>query len=309
LEKLRTYFHDNRARKEEIPMIVLFLLPLLAVYTYFFISPSVQAFYVSLNDWNGFTANMSYVGFKNFEELMGDPAFMESIRISLIFMFGGGAIIFGISFFLSAMLATHIRFKKTMRAIIFFPSVISCVAVALLWNFIYNTKWGLLNNFLKLVGLDQLIRTWSSTENLTGAMLAVLAWTYCGYFCVILLSALDRVPESYIEAAKVDGANEVTIFFKIKLPMIKNIIGTAITLWVIDSIKEFGVLYAWNGSGTPPDVAITNMAVKMYITAFGRRVTVFRMGYATAMGVVMFLFVLVLVPIVFALFNRDKYEY
>ncbi len=307
--KLKTYFHKNAARKENIPMIILFLLPLLLVYTYFFISPSMQAFYVSLNDWNGFTANMTYVGLDNFKELMHDPAFLQSIKISMIFMFGGGAIIFGISFFLSAMLSTKIRFKKTLRAIIFFPSVISCVAVALLWNFIYNTKWGLLNNFLKALGLDSWIRTWSSTDNLTGAMLAVMAWTYCGYFCVILLSALDRVPESHIEAAKVDGANEITIFFRIKLPMIKNIIGTAITLWIIDSIKEFGILYSWGGSGAPPDIAITNMAVKMYITAFGRRVTVFRMGYATAMGVVMFLCVVVLVPLVFSLFNRDKYEY
>ena len=91
--------------------------------------------------------------------------------------------------------------------------------------------------------------------------------------------------------------------------MIKNIVGTAVTLWIIDSIKEFGLLYAWGGSGAPPDAAITNMAVKMYVTAFGRRVTVFRMGYATAMGVVMFLFVVVLIPLAFAIFNRERYEY
>lgn len=306
---LKGYFKKHQLKKEELPMVILFLLPLLAVYTYFFINPSVQAFYVSLTDWNGFTANMTYVGMRNFAELWKDPAFWDSIRISLIFLLGGGALIFGISFFISAMLSTKIRGKKLMRAIIFFPSVISCVAVALLWNFIYNTKWGLLNNFLRSIGLEDLIRTWTSNENLTGAMLAVLAWTYSGFFCVILLSALDRVPESHIEAAKVDGANEVTIFFIIKLPMIKNIVGTAVTLWIIDSIKEFGLLYAWGGSGAPPDAAITNMAVKMYVTAFGRRVTVFRMGYATAMGVVMFLFVVVLIPLAFAIFNRERYEY
>ena len=112
-----------------------------------------------------------------------------------------------------------------------------------------------------------------------------------------------------MEAAKIDGASEIQIFFKVKLPLIKNILGTTIVLWIIDCIKEFGLFYAWNGSGGPPPVGLTNMAVKMYITAFGKRNVTVRMGYATTMGVIMFLLIGILVPIVYSYFNKDRYEY
>ena len=291
------------------PMILTFILPVALVYTLLFIYPSVRAFYVSLQDWNGFTSQMKYIGMANFRELMHDSLFLQSIRLTFYYMIVGGVLIIGLAMFLSALLATNIRGKKVMRAIIFFPAVVNAVAIAILWIFIYNAKFGLLNNVLKAVGLESIIQSWTSDENISKAMLPILVWTYCGYFCVILLSGLDRVPPDLVEAARIDGAGEIKIFFQVKLPLIKNIVGTAVILWIIDCIKEFGLFFAWNGSGAAPQVGLTNMAVRMYITAFGKRNTTFRMGYATAMGVVMFLLVGILVPIAYSIFYRDKYEY
>ena len=297
-------------RNGQLPMIILFLAPALILYLYLFISPSVQAFYISLFDWNGFTSEMKYVGLQNFVELSKDGAFWGvAVKNTMKILFIGGFFIFAIGFLISGLLSTKIRGRKLMRALIFLPAIINPIAVAILWSFIYNQKWGLLNNLLTSVGLKSWARAWMAPDTMFPSILAALIWTYTGFYCVIILAALDRIPDSYIEAAKLDGASEVQTFFRIKLPMIRGVLATAVTLWVITAVKEFALLFAWGGGVDIPPAGATNLAVRMYITAFGRRVTIYRMGYATAMGVIMFLIVAVSVLLVSRLLKSDSLEY
>lgn len=291
-------------------MVCLFLAPALLFYCVLFIYPTIKAFYISLFDWNGFTTDMKFVGLSNFRELLGDSTFWSvAVKNTLGFTFIGGALVFGLAFLLCSVLSSNVRGKKFFRALIFFPAVMSPIAIAILWTFIYNNKWGLLNNFLALLHLECLQRVWMDPSRLFWAILAAMVWMYCGFYCVILLAALDRVPNDLIEAATLDGASEFKIFFKIKIPMIWDVLVTSLTLWGINSVKEFALLYAWGGGvDIPPDGA-TNIAVRMYITAFGKRVTIYRMGYATAMGVLMFLAVAVIVVLISLLMKRDKLEY
>lgn len=301
---------EKQLRRSERPMVVLFLLPMVILYAWLFIAPSLRAFYVSLFDWNGFTTSMQFIGLNNFRELLQDQyfwsvAFVNTLRV----LFVGGAIVFAIAFLLSGVLSTNLRGKKTFRAITFFPTVISPIAVAILWSFIYNNKWGLLNNTLKLFGLGNWIISWMAPENLFWSILAALVWMNTGFYCIILLAAFDRVPLHTIESARLDGAGEMQIFWRIKLPMIKDILATALTLWAINAVKEFGLFFSWAGGVDIPAAGATNLAVKMYVTAFGRRVTVYRMGYATAMGIVMFLLVALLVFLISRAFRSEVFEY
>ena len=297
-------------RNGQFPMIVLFLAPALILYLYLFINPSLQAFYISLFDWNGFTSEMKYVGLQNFAELSKDSSFWGvAFKNTMKIIFIGGLIIFAISFLISGLLSTKIRGRRLMRALIFLPAIINPVAVAILWSFIYNQKWGLLNNLLRAVGLGSLSRAWMAPDTMFAALLAALVWTHTGFYCVIILAALDRIPDSYIEAAKLDGASEIQAFFKVKLPMIKPVLSTAVTLWAITAVKEFALFFAWGGGVDIPPAGATNLAVKTYVTAFGRRVTIYRMGYATAMGVIMFLLVAVSVLIVSRLLKSESLEY
>lgn len=291
-------------------MIWTFLVPVLVAYAVFFLYPALRAFYISLFDWNGFTSKMTFVGLGNFRELFGDHSFWSvAFANTLRILFAGGLIVFVTAFVISGMLTTKIRGKKLMRAVIFFPAIISPVAVSILWSSIYNSNFGLLNGLLNTLHLSDWILVWTETGRLQWAIIVVLAWVYSGFYCVILLAALDRIPQSHIEAARLAGANEVQIFFRIKLPMIKDILATALTLWCIDAVKQFGILYAWGGGITVPAPDVTNLAVKMYMTAFGRRVTIYRMGYATAMGVVMFALVAVLVFLISKIMRSDPFEY
>jgi len=300
----------NRLKRENIPITIIFLAPALLLYIFLFINPSAQAFYISMFDWNGFTSDMEYVGMGNFVELFRDKAFWQvAVVNSLKIMLIGGAIIFGLSFMISGLLSTKLKGRKFMRALIFLPAVINPIAVAILWSFIYNHRYGLLNNILTAIGLGMLARPWSEPETLFNAILVTMIWMYTGFYCVILLSALDNIPISHIEAAKLEGASEFSIFFKIKLPLIKDVLAIAMTLWAIAAIKEFALLFAWGGGVDIPPAGATNMAVKMFITAFGRRVTIYRMGYATAMGVIMFIIVVIAVLLIRRAFRSETIEY
>ncbi len=302
---------NNRAMRGSMrTMILLFIAPALLFYCVLFLYPTIRAFYISLFDWNGFTSNMQFIGFKNFQELLGDSTFWSvAVKNSALITFVGGALIFGLAFLLCSVLSSKLRGKKFFRALIFFPAVVNPIAIAILWTFIYNNKWGLLNNFLALIGLKNLQQVWMNPDILFWSILVALVWMYSGFYCVILLAALDRVPESHIEAATLEGASEFTIFFRIKIPMIWDVLVTALTLWCINSVKEFALLFAWGGGVDIPPAGATNLAVRMFITAFGKRVTIYRMGYATAMGVMMFVAVGLLVLIIGVLMKREKLEY
>lgn len=291
-------------------MAVIFLLPALLFYLVLFIYPSIKAFYISFFDWDGFSGNMKFVGLANFKELFGDSSFWNvAVKNTFLITFLGGALIFAVAFLLSAILSSKVKGKKFFRALIFFPAVINPIAIAILWSFIYNNKWGLLNNFLALIGLEGLQRSWMAPEYLFWAILAAMVWMYSGFYCVILLAALDRVPPGHIEAAQLEGASEFVIFFKIKIPLIWDVLVTALTLWGINSVKEFALLYAWGGGIDIPQPGATNLAVRMFVTAFGKRVTIYRMGYSTAMGVLMFLIVVVLVILIGFATKRERLEY
>lgn len=290
-------------------MILAFLIPALLIYGIFFLYPAIQALYISLFDWNGFTANKTFVGLANFAELFSDKTFWNvAVANTFRILFVGGILVFLIAFIISGLLTTKIRGKKLMRAIIFFPAIISPVAVSVLWSFILKND-GLFNSVLNFIGLENLVHVWTETGMLKWSIIVVLAWVYSGFYCVILLAALDRIPQELVEAARLAGANEVQIFFKIKIPMIKDILATAMTLWCIDAVKQFGVLYAWGGGVSVPPEDVTNLAIKMYITAFGRRVTIYRMGYATAMGVIMFALVAIMVFLISKIMKSDPFEY
>ena len=288
-------------------MIILFLAPVTLLYLFFFLYPAVRSFYVSFFDWNGFQSTMRYIGFNNFIELMRDEKIWGVVipnTLKLIFL--GGFLVFALSFFFSGILTTKIRGRKIFRAILFFPSVLSPIAVAILWGFIYNKQWGLLNNFLGSIGLSALQRTWGAPETLLYSIVVALVWMNTGLYCVMMVAGLDRIPASLLEAADIEGASEIRKFFQIKLPLIRDVLTTSIILWCISTVKEFGLLFAWGGGiDIPPDGA-QNLAVRMYITAFGKRTTIFRMGYATVIGVLMFVVVAIIVFAVYWL-NR-KHE-
>ncbi|HOK71081.1 MAG TPA: sugar ABC transporter permease, partial [Bacillota bacterium] len=233
-------------KRNDKTFVIACLVPALVVYVVFFVFPALAALYVSLTDWSGFTPNLEFIGLRNFRELFADEHFWKVvIRNTLGIIFIGGAIIFALAFLFSAILSSGIKSKRLLRSIVFFPNIINPIGLAVMWSFIYEHDSGLLNNFLRAIGLGGLARTWAAPDRLFWSLLVALVWIYVGFFVVILMAGFDRIPNDVIESAKIEGANDVRIFFSIKVPMIWDVLTMAIVLWGIMALKEFAFLYSW----------------------------------------------------------------
>ncbi len=295
-------------KKSNLAFVILGLGPAFLFYAFLFVYPSISAFRISLFDWSGFTPDMQFIGLANFIELFQDRHFWTVVmRNSFFIILFAGIGVFGLSLLFSNALTSKIKGKRFLRSAIFFPNVVNPIALAVLWSFIYNRQWGLLNSIIGVFGFEA--QTWTSTDRLFWALLVALIWIYVGFFTVILVAALDRIPFDMIEAALVEGATKWQIFVKIKLPLIWDVFTTAVILWGIMAVKEFSFLYSWGGGFGMPQEGQQNLAVYMYVTAFGRRVSVYRMGYATAMGVIMLFMVIFIVFVARKVMRRDSVQY
>ncbi|HEY0689895.1 MAG TPA: sugar ABC transporter permease [Kribbella sp.] len=288
-------------------VVVPFLLPALAVYTLIFVYPAFDAIRVSLFQWNGFTTKMTYIGFGNYQHLLSDPTFWVSLRNTAVITIGGGVGIFGLAFFFSAILQREIRGKKFFRAIMFFPIVLPGVGVGMIWQFVYNRSWGPLSAFLNAVGLESLDQTWLGPNLIIPSLTIAVIWTYMGFYLVILMAGIDKIPKSYFEAARMDGASEWRTFWLVTLPMTWDVLVVAMVLWLISAMKIFDLIVATTFP-SPPRSGFT-MTIFVWERAVGAYTPVFELGYATAIGVVLLFCVVLGVAVLRLITRRERIEY
>lgn len=286
-----------------------FLAPSLVIYLYFFVYPIIEALRISFYKWSGFTETMEFVGLKNFTKLLRDDSFLAALKNTFLILLIGGIGIFLFSFIFSIIINSGIRGKKVYRSIIFFPFIIAPVVHAVYWGLlVYSPRNGLLNQFFKLLNIEQLAKfTFVSSNNILGSVLFVIVWVNVGFYLILLLAGMDRIPPYIYEAAKIEGANEFQIFFKVTLPLIKEVLSVALIFWGISAIKMFDLLYAFGGILPPRE--LWTSAIYVYIVGFGKRDPIFQLGYASAMGVVMLLLVVVITLMVRKFIKREVYEY
>ena len=289
--------------------ILIFILPAFIWYNVGFFYPAIQALRVSLCEWSGFTANMRYIGLDNFKELTTDDIFWHSLQNNLFIVFVGGGIMISLSlFFANALSRNHSKIKSFLINTIFTPYVLAGVAIALLWNFIYNPQFGLLNGILRTLSLGYLSRPWLSQSTTAIPAITIAAiWWWIGFYMVLFIAGMQRIPPTLYEAARIDGATGWQRFLHITLPLLREALVICVVMWVIDSLKFFDLIYVMV-RGCPPD-SLQVIGTYLYVIALGQRAGVYRMGYGTAIGVV--LFVLILTPsIIYLHFARRKtFEY
>lgn len=291
-----------------IKKIIWFLIPALLLYLAFFIYPAIQALWVSLHDWSGFTKGMKFIGLKNFNELLHDSLYWQSLGNTLIILFVGGAVIFLLAFLFTAFFTSGIKGKKFFRAVIFYPNVVAPIALATFWSFLYNPRFGLINGFLRLLHLDFLAKTWTGPDLIFWSVLIALIWTYVGFYLIILLSGAEKIPQDLYEVAKLEGANRFQTFFKVTVPLIWDVLVVGIVLWIIGAIKLFEFLFAFSGGTQVPQQLWTN-AVYMFMVSFGKRTAIFRLGYGTAIAVTLLLLIMIFTGIARLATRRERIEY
>ncbi len=289
-------------------LIALFMLPASLVYLIIVLIPAIWAIYYSFFDWSGFGQKMKFIGVGNYQNLIHDPVFLLSLKNTLLILVVGGIIIFALAFILTVLVNSGIKGKKFFRAMIFLPNVIATIALTTLWAFIYNPTFGLINSFFRLIGWKAgAAFTFVSNNHVFLSMLIALIWIEVGFYLVLLMAGIDKIPAEYYEAAKIEGANQWQMFTGITVPLLWDVISVATVLYTIFALKVFEFPYAFNQI-TPPQEIYT-VGIYLYIEGFGKRDPIYRLGYATAIGVVLLLCVVVFVLLVRRFMRREVVQY
>ncbi len=289
-------------------LICLFLTPALLVYLCFFLAPAAFTFYFSLFEWSGFGDNMTFVGLANYKRLLSDPTFWQSFRNTLLLLSVGGAFVFFLAFLYTILINSGIWGKKLFRFIFFLPNVVSVVALSAMWAYIYNPRYGLLNTTFKAVGLDGLGKTlWTSPDNIFWAMLAALVWVFTGFFLILLMAGVDKIPADMYEAADLENASLWQKFRFITVPMIWDVMTISFVIWIINAIKMFEFPFAFGFLQVPQE--LYTLGIYLYVMGFGKRDPIYQLGYATAIGVVMLVLAFALIFLTRRVLRRDRLEF
>ncbi len=270
--------------------IFLCMLPGLLWYSFIILIPVILAGYYGFFDWSG-GAKKTFVGLQNFIEVMKDPVFRKSlfnnIYLTVVCLIGQIGIAFILAFLLSGR---HIKLKGFHRVMSYFPAVLSAVVVGFIWSLIYDYNYGLLNSFLTFIGMGDKVQAWLNNDKLVLPLVAIpLIWQYIGYYMIIIMSALASVDSEIFEMAEIDGASGWKKAVYITLPLIKNTLIVCVTLCIAGNMKIFDLIYSLTNGG--PGYSSSVMAMYAYKTSF----LSFKMGYGSAMSIVILIVSLILV--------------
>ncbi|XME02242.1 carbohydrate ABC transporter permease [Lachnospiraceae bacterium C1.1] len=263
--------------------IALFVLPAFIIYAIFALFPIGYNIYLSLFDTD-LMSGSKFVGLKNYMDLFKDKTFLNALKNNILMVIGSLIAHLPLAMFFANAIYKKIKGSAFFQTVFFLPSVLCGVAVGLTWTFIYNGNYGLLNAFLKIIGLESLQRVWLSDKHAALiCIIIVVMWQFVGYHMVIQLAAMRNIDESYFEAAEIDGATGWQQFKYITFPMIKPILKIDTVLIITGSLKYYDLIAVMTSGG--PNHATEVMSTYMYYQSFN----IMRYGYACAIGVVLML--------------------
>jgi raffinose/stachyose/melibiose transport system permease protein len=262
-------------------VVAFFIFPALILFIFIILVPIAMSVYYSLHDWNGIGEKI-FIGFKNYASLFfkNSDGFPEAVLHSLFFAVCSVFIQLPFALFLALVLARGIKLERFYVSTYFMPVIISTTVVGQLWMKIYNPQYGLLNNFLKTVGLEKFTKPWLGNPDtaLVSVIIAAL-WQYIGYHMLLMYTAIKSIPSDIFEASKIDGANEIQTSIYITIPNIKPMLKTCAIFAIVGSLKNFDLIYVMTRGG--PAGASEMPSTLMVETIFFRNMY----GYGSSMAV------------------------
>jgi ABC-type sugar transport system permease subunit len=273
------------------------LFPTLAILVVFRFLPMLQAFTISLHEYD-LIRPPKFIGLENFIDLVQDPLFLHSARISIAYVVWSCVPVWVLSLALAVLFNREIRAKNLFRSAAFMPVVMPAVVNAVVWTFMYHQD-GVVNTILGWFGVDPVPWLRSSTWALW-AIVIIGIWRATPYYMVIFLAGLQAIPQEFYEAAQIDGASPWRQFRYITLPLLKPTTLLVMVMSVIVAMKVFAVPLIMTGGG--PADATRVLPLFIYQTAF----EFFKMGRAAAMSVFLFAAVMVFTLFQIRLFSRGE---
>lgn len=290
--------------KRDKKMMAVFLAPALILFSTVYIYPIIRTILMSFFRVERTSSALSDGGFSgllNYRKVFSSLSFVTSMEnIAKIWVIGG-VVVMVLALMLAVILTSGIRFKRFYRAMIYMPNIISAVALASMWMYyVFNRRFGLLHNVFDALGLENLAKiNWLGEDMKFWSMLAAFCFGAVGYYMLIFISGIEKIPADIYEAATIDGANKVGQFRHITLPLLKSVFKMNLTFWSINTISFF----VWTKMFSPVTTENSTIVPIIYVfdLVFGNKTSkTTDAGAGAAVGCILALIVMV----IFALLNR-----
>lgn len=296
--KIRMKFHNRRKyhsshgiklMMDQNKYGLVFVLPAFILYFIFFIVPFGQSVQISLTDWNGINSVKNFVGLGNYLNLLQDDLMWKSLKNNFIWVIIGtiAPIITGL--LLAVLLSgKNTKGRTLFRTIYFMPVMLSPVVIGIIWGWVYNPIYGMLNRILDTIGLSHLSRGWLGDPELALYMVLITAiWSYFGFCLVVLMAGMQNVDTELYDAANMDGANSFQQFFHVTIPQLSSVITMIVAYTLIGGLNVFDIVYIMTGGG--PANSTELIATYTYKQSFQLN----SVGYGAALSMVMTLLSLI----------------
>jgi len=292
-------------RSSDSRAAILFLIPAGLFFGVYVIYPIYSTLRYALYNWSGLSDKKTFIGLQNFVSAFQDDVVLKAILHNLIFLVVGIFVILPFSFLIALLLSKgSIRYKKVFRTIYFIPVVLNIVVIGTIWGLFFNPQYGILNSFLGVVGLGGLSQSWLGDQHTAlFSLLIVSVWMRTGYYIVVYMAGIEGIPGDIWDALTMDGANLITGAIHIIIPMMRSIIATTVTMALIYSVNDFGMVWIMTRGG--PVRATEILGTYMFKEAFVDH----HAGYASAIVVIMLVIALSISIFQMRLFERNVVEY
>ncbi|MFC4812441.1 carbohydrate ABC transporter permease [Paenibacillus sp. GCM10023250] len=265
----------------------LFIAPVVLGLGIFYIAPSVVSLYLSFTQWDGLSAP-TFIGLDNFVQLFNDDVFTRSMWNTLLYTIGTVPLTCAFALVLAELLNTSIKGMVVYRTIYFIPAITMPIAVGMVWKWLYNSEYGLINHILGSLHLPQ--PNWLFDEKIAMfSIILISVWSGVGYSAVILLAGLQGISASYYEAASLDGASKVYQFFRITIPLLGPSLFFVTVISFINSFQVFDLIFIMVGKNDSLLDSTRTIVYNIWENGF----KYFNMGYASAEAFVLFIVILI----------------
>ena len=275
----------------------LFLLPYLIIFFAFRVIPSIGGLAMSFFKWN-IVGTARFNGINNFTRLFKDPYFAISLKNTFMFLLLTLPVLVILSLLLAVLMNQKIRLTHAVRTISIMPYVLIPAVVGIIWNWLYDNNFGIVNYYLKMLGLSPI--EWLTSEKWALVSVAIVTiWSYLGYNMILYLAGLQDIPSELYEASKIDGATGIQTFTKVTIPLLRPITSTVVTLTLINVIQIFDQIYVMTNGG--PGTSTLTIVQYLYSSAFQN----YDIGYGSTLGVAVLVILVVLIQIKSRLIKDD----
>ncbi len=276
----------------------IFIAPFILGFLFWFLGPTVFSGWLSMTKWN-LIVEPKFIGLGNFVKLFSDKLLLQSIKVTMIYSFVSVPIGLVLGFMLALLMNTRVRGIRMFRTIYYLPSIVPAVANAVLWAWIFNSEFGLLNVILRSVGFPKI--AWLIDTRFALPAIILMGFWGVGGGMIIYLAGLQGIPEVYYEAAEIDGAGRWSQLWNVTIPLMGPVLFFNLIMGIIGSFQVFTAGYLLTDGG--PQNSTLFYVLYLYRVGFRN----LEMGYAAALGWLLFFIILVLTLLIFRYIGKNIY--